>query len=230
MIKSQAKQLPITALCKQLNVSTSAYYVWLKRPARIISVDTLNLYRRAKALFKESRNSFGSRGVMKAFHKEGFAIERDRTRTVMQKLGLHVTQRVAYRVTTKRCHSDAVADNLLNQNFDPVAPNQIWYGDVTYLKTEQGWMYLTVVMDLYSRRIVGWHLSRRMTTDLVALAMLKAHRLRKPQKGPVFHSDRGSQYTSKQYRNLLNKLGVRASTGDVGRVGISQSSKGFSVA
>jgi len=89
------------------------------------------------------------------------------TQKLKAKLNLVVTQRVAYKVTTKRKHSDAVADNLLNQNFNPVAPNQVWAGDVTYLRTVEGWMYLAIVMDLYSRRIVGWHIDKRMTTDFI---------------------------------------------------------------
>ena len=105
---------------------------------------------------------------------------------------------------------------LLNQNFNPIAPNQIWAGDVTYLKTGEGWMYLAIVMDLYSWRIVGWHIDKCMTTDLVSKAMMKACNLRQPPKGLVFHLDRASQYTSKQYRKLLANYGVRASVGDVG--------------
>ena len=103
-----------------------------------------------------------------------------------------------------------------NQNFNPVAPNQVWAGDVTYLKTDEGWMYLAIVMDLYSRRIVGWHLSKRMTTDLVNKALMKAYNLRQPPRGLVFHSDRGSQYTSKRYQKLLQSYGMRSSMGDVG--------------
>ena len=95
-----------------------------------------------------------------------------------------------------------MADNLLNQNFNPVGPNQIWAGDITYLLTGEGWMYLAIVMDLYSRRIVGWFISKRMTTDLISKAMVKAYNLRRPPKGLVFHSDRGSQYTSRRYRQL----------------------------
>jgi putative transposase len=114
-------------------------------------------------------------------------------------VGLIVTHRIAYKVTTKRKYSDAVADNLLNQNFNPVASDQVWAGDVTYLRTGEGWMYLAIVMDLYSRRIVGWHIDNRMTTDLVKKAMMKAYNLRQPSKGLVFHSDRGSQYTGRQY-------------------------------
>ena len=102
---------------------------------------------------------------------------------LMSQLGLVVTQRIAYKVTTKRKHSDAVTDNLLNQNFNPLAPNEVWAGDVTYLKTGEGWMHLAIVMNLYSRRIVGWHIDKRMTTDLISKAMMKAYNLHQPAKG-----------------------------------------------
>ena len=151
-------------------VSRSAYYAWLKRPVTVISATTLNLYRRLKTLFKESRGSLGNQS----------------------------------------------ADNLLNQNFNPVVPNQVRADDVTYLKTEEGWMYPAIVMDLYSRRIVGWHISKRMTTGLVNKALMKAYNLRQTPRGLVFHSDRGSQYTSKRYQKLLQSYGMRSSMGDVG--------------
>jgi len=207
---------PVTALCRVMQVSTSAYYAWKKRPGQLISADVLHLHRRMKALFKQSRSSLGSREMMKKLREEGFQVGRYKVRNLMKKLNLKVTQRIAYKVTTKRKHSDEVADNLLNQNFNPVAANQVWAGDITYLKTGEGWMYLAIVMDLYSRRIVGWYISKRMTTDLICKAMIMAYNLRRPSKGLVFHSDRGSQYTSKRYRKLLDGYGVRASMGDVG--------------
>lgn len=107
-------------------------------------------------------------------------------------------------------------DNLLNMNFNPTSPNQVWAGDVSYLKAGEGWLYLAVVMDLYSRRIVVWQVSPRMTTDLIIKTFEKAHRLRQPPKGLVFHSDRGSQYTSKRFRALLEQSQCRASMGDLG--------------
>ena len=203
-------------LCRVMQVSKSAYYDWLNRPGKVISAGILHLHRRLKKLFEKSRNSLGSREMVKKLRKEGFEIGRYRVRKLMDKLGLKVTQRIAYKVTTKRKHSDAVADNLLNMNFNPVGPNQIWAGDVSYLKTGEGWMYLAIVMDLFSRRIVGWHIDKRMTTDLIYKAMVKAYNLRQPPKGLVFHSDRGSQYTSKRYRKLLVSYHIRASMGDVG--------------
>lgn len=199
-----------------MGVSKSAYYEWQARPAVLITCEELHLYRRMKALFETSRGSLGSREMMKKLRKEGIKIGRYRVRRLMKKLSLTVLQRVAYRITTKRKHSDAVADNLLNLHFNPVGPNQVWAGDVTYLKTAEGWMYLAIVMDLYSRRIVGWHIDKRMTTDLVIKAMTKAYNLRQPPEGIVFHSDRGSQYTSRRFRKLLKGYHIRSSMGDVG--------------
>ena len=199
-----------------MQVSRSAYYAWLKRPAKLISAEELQLYRRTKALFKASRDSLGSRELSKKLREEGFKVGRYRTRTLMRKLSLIVRQRVKYKATTKRKHSDAVADNLLNQNFNPVAVNEVWAGDITYLRTGEGWLYLAVVMDLYSRRIVGWSIDKHMTQSLISRAMIKAISLRRPEKGLVFHSDRGSQYTSSHYRKLLADNDVRASMGSVG--------------
>ncbi len=181
-----------------------------------MGAEVLHLHRRMKVLFKQSRNSLGSRQMMKKLREEGLSIGRYKVGKLMNKLNLKVTQRIAYKVTTKRNHCDDVADNLLNQNFNPVAPNQVWAGDITYLKTGEGWVYLAIVMDLYSRRIVGWYISKRMTTDLICNAMIMAYNLRQPPKGLVFHSDRGSQYTSQRYRKLLDEYDVRASMGDVG--------------
>jgi putative transposase len=206
----------VALLCRLMGVSRSAYYDWVNHPGQLITADALHLHRRMKELFKQSRNSLGSREMVKKLCKEGFEIGRYKVRNLMKKLNLKVNQRVVYKVTTQRNHSDAVAHNLLNQNFNPVGPNQVWAGDVTYLKTGEGWLYLAIVMDLYSRRIVGWSVSHRMTTDLVIRAMAMAYALRQPPLGLVFHSDRGSQYTSRQYRRLLADNGIRASMGDVG--------------
>ena len=199
-----------------MRVSKSAFYAWQVRPATLITAVDLHLYRRVKELFQASRDSLGSRELTKKLRKEGIKISRERTRRLMKTLNLSVKQRIAYKVTTKRNPGDVVADNLLNQNFNPVAANEVWAGDITYLKSAEGWMYLAIVMDLYSRRIVGWHIDKRMTTDLISKAMIKAVNLRQPPKGLVFHSDRGSQYTSQCFRKLLEGYGIRSSMGDVG--------------
>ena len=199
-----------------MKVSHTAYYDWLKRPARIITAAELQLYRRMKHVFAESRESLGSRAMLKVLRKEGFKIGRYRVRKLMKRLSLKVMQRQAYKVTTVRKHLHHVADNLVNQAFNPKVANQIWAGDVTYLRTHEGWLYLAIVMDLYSRRIIGWAMDKRMTVDLVERAMQMAVHLRNPSKGLIFHSDRGSQYTCNRFGRLLKKQGIQASMSGVG--------------
>ena len=207
---------PVRNLCAVMDISRSAYYQWKSKPKAVITAEDLHVYRRAKDLFKASRESLGSRELSKKLCEEGLKISRFRTRNIMYQLGLKVQQRVAYKLTTKRKYSDQVADNLLNQNFNPLASNKVWAGDITYLRTNEGWVYLAVVMDLYSRRIVGWHIAQRMTSDLIVRALTQAVNLRQPAFGLVFHSDRGSQYTGKVYQKALAKFGIRPSMGDVG--------------
>ncbi|MFT5599301.1 MAG: putative transposase [Urechidicola sp.] len=154
-----------------MQVGKSAYYDWSQRPTKVISAETLHLYRQAKTLFKASWENLSIRELVKKLRKEGIAIGRYRMRTVMRKLKLKVKQGIAYKVTTKRKHSDQMADNLLNRNLNPMAPNEVWAGDITYLRAAEGWMYLAVVMDLYSCRIVGWHIYKRKTVDLIGQAM-----------------------------------------------------------
>ena len=194
-----------------MNVSRSVYYSWLKRPAKLITEQELMLYRRCKSLFIASRQSAGARTLIKLLRKEGFNVGIYRVRRLMMKLSLVVKQRSAYKVTTLRKHSHLVADNLLNRQFNPGSANQVWAGDITYLRTHQGWMYLAIVMDLHSRRIVGWAMSKSMTVDLTMRAFQMAINLRQPTDGLLFHSDRGSQYTSKRYQALLKRNKVTAS-------------------
>lgn len=199
-------------------VGKSAYYAWLNRkpPSSEATAAKLNLYATIKRLFENSRESLGNREMVKKLRKEGFKIGRYKVRKIMSELGLVVRQRRAYKVTTKRCYSDAVAANLVNLDFEPKQPNELWAGDVTYLRTAEGWMYLAVVMDLFSRKIVGWALESHMRTTLVAEALQQAYHTRKPSSGLVFHSDRGSQYTSQEYRELLQRFDITPSMGDVG--------------
>ena len=169
------------------------------------------MHRRIKQLFNDSRGSLGSRQLVKKLAQEDIKVCRSQVRNIMKKHHLVVVQRRAYKVTSKRKHSDTVADNLLNMQFNPRKRNQVWAGDVTYLRTHQGWCYLAVVMDLYSRKIIGWHISKRMTTNLVERAMKMAIHLRQPPEGLIFHSDRGSQYTSKRFSQLLKDNKIKAS-------------------
>ncbi len=134
----------------------------------------------------------------------------------MQEEGLVCRQRRTYKVTTKPRPGAEVAPNLLNQNFNPPRPNQVWARDITYLKTGEGWLYLAAIMDLYSRQIVGWQVDRRMTSSLVCGALMKAYNLRTHPPGLVVHTDRGAQYTGQRFQALLSSYRLRSSMGDVG--------------
>ena len=198
-------------LCRVMQVSSSAFYDWCQRGAAVVDSETWRLCQRMKALFAESRNSLGSRRLMKQLRKEGFEIGRYRTRTLMRKLGLEVKRKKRFVLTTDSKHDQPVADNVLNREFSPVEKNRVWTTDITYIWTLQGWVYLAVVLDLHSRRVVGWHMDKTMETPLVQRALMMAINLRNPQKGLLHHSDRGSQYASKEYQKTLKKHGMECS-------------------
>ncbi len=207
---------PVRLCCALLGLSRSGFYAWKKRPAKLITAQEFALYRTARESFRESRESLGSRELMKVLRQKGFDVGRIKTRSIMRKLNLVVKQRQAYRVTTKRELAHAVVPNLVNMNFNPTQPDQVWAGDITYLKTGEGWMYLSVIMDLYSRRIIGWAISSRMTTDVILQSLRQAYWLRKQPQSVIFHSDRGAQYTSSILKKELAKMHIKPSMGDVG--------------
>ncbi len=201
----------MTRICSALELPRSSWYHQNKRKAKVFTQKELRLHRRVKELFNVSRGSLGSRQLVKKLAIEGIKATRTKVRKIMKIHSLKVIQRVAYKVTTKRKHSDLVADNLVNMDFNPIQPNSVWAGDVTYLRTCEGWCYLAIVMELHSRKIIGWHIDKYMTAELVIKAMQMAINLRQPPKGLVFHSDRGSQYTGKRFRKLLKKNNIKAS-------------------
>ena len=207
-IRTHAKDFPVKLLCRMLSVQRSAYYDWRAWPCKIIAPEELALRRRMKELFAASRGSLGSRMMMKNLRQEGFDIGRDKTRRLMKSLKLKVKQKRKYKVTTDSNHKLPVAQNILNRDFSPSGPNQAWGSDITYLWTQQGWIYLAVIIDLYSRRVVGWSIDRRMKKALVIRALMMAVNLRKPPPGLIHHSDRGSQYASHDYQKLLKQHGI----------------------
>ena len=207
-IREHAGRWPVIHQCRLLGVQRSVYYDWRDQPCKVIPLEELVLRRRMKALFKASRGSLGSRMMMKNLRDEGFEIGRDRTRRLMKVLNLEVKQKSKYKVTTDSKHHLPVAENVLNRQFSPAAPNQAWGTDITYLWTQEGWIYLAVVIDLYSRRVVGWSIDRRMKKALVIRALMMAINLRKPPSGLIHHSDRGSQYASHAYQKLLKQHGM----------------------
>lgn len=198
-----------------MRVSSSAWYAWRNKPIASLPEDTA-IRVMLKEKFSASRESAGSRTLVKKLCEEGVTVSRWRVRKIMREEGLVCRQRRAWKVTTKLKKGAEFSPNLLNQNFNPPGPDQIWVSDITYLRTGEGWLYLAAIMDLYSRRIVGWHIDKRMTSSLVCRALMKAYNLRSPPTGIVVHTDRGAQYTSKRFQTLLRSYGLRSSMGDVG--------------
>ena len=171
-IRDHAERYPVNLLCRLLDVHRSAYYEWKDRPGKVIGPEELALRRRMKALFAASRDSLGSRTMMKKLREEGFVIGRDRTRRLMKAMNLKVKPKRKYKVTTDSQHHLPVTENVLNRQFSPQAPNQVWGTDITFLWTQEGGVYLAVVIDLYSRRVVGWSMDRRMKKAVVIRALL----------------------------------------------------------
>ncbi len=192
-----------------LEVSPSGYYSFVKR--RGVYNYQINLIVRLREAHLRSRNTYGSRRLVHQLQKEGIVIGRYRVRKLMKLAGIRAQKRQRYKTTTNSNHRYPVSANLVGGCFEADRPNQLWVSDITYIRTLDGWLYLAVVMDLFSRKIVGWSLSEKMTVELVKAALYMAIGRRKPCHGLIHHSDRGSQYASWEYRRLLEAHGLVSS-------------------
>ena len=192
---------PVAVMCETLEVSRSGYYDYLKtQPA----ADDLELLTRMKAIHTETGQCYGSRRMTRVLQAEGYPVGRHQVRRVMKEAGVSVKRRSTRKPqTTDSRHSYGVAPNILNREFDVAKPNEAWVGDMTYLWTQEGWLYLAVLLDLYSRKVVGWSLSSHIDTELVQGALEMAIGRRHPEAGLIHHTDRGSQYASHAYRDIL---------------------------
>lgn len=207
-------QWPVTVMCEVLEVSRSGYYDYIERQKHGGGDDAeaITLRSRVQAIHAETKQSYGSRRLSKQLQAEGFSVGRYKARRLMRELELSVKRRARRRPqTTDSRHGFGVAPNLLERHFDVDYPDRAWCGDITYLWTEEGWLYLSVLLDLYSRKVVGWAMSDRIDTNLVAGALQMALGRRQPAQGLIHHSDRGSQYASYAYRALLAENGIRCS-------------------
>ena len=195
-------------LCDWLGVSKSGYYDWLKREESKRSIDDKRLLKRITKIYWESEGRYGSPRVYKALKKQGFSVGEKRVARLMQAAGLVGRCYTVVRHSPGNKKFVVAGENLLLQMSAPTEPNQIWVGDVTYLKLNGHWRYLATVMDLYSRRIIGWSLSNNRKASLTMEAMKHAVKKRQPPKGLIFHSDRGIEYKAHEYGNLLDKYGI----------------------
>ena len=197
-------------MCKLLKVNRSYFYHFLVKQKNEKAVDC-PLEKELKEIFNHHRGNYGSRRLTKELNKKGFVIGRYKVRSLMKKLGLEARYPKRFKATTDSNHDYPIADNLLNREFDVEAPNQVWTTDITYVWTLQGWMYLAIVVDLYSRQIIGWSVQDHMRTSLCLDALEMAWWRRGRPDGVLHHSDRGSQYASKDYQKQLQAYGMTCS-------------------
>jgi transposase InsO family protein len=204
----------ILTLCRHLEVSPSGYYDWQSRRTAPgpRAVENQTLTQEIQVLHARSRQTYGSPRILVELRKQGHACGRNRVARIMHEAGLCGRQKGRYRVrTTDSNHDEPIAPNRLAAAPKVTAPNQIWVGDITYIQTQEGWLYLAGILDLYSRKLVGWAMSERIDTELVLKALAMACLHRQPPANLLFHSDRGVQYASSAYRQALHAAGFLAS-------------------
>jgi len=207
-IDRHKKAWPIVLMCEVLKLSVSAYYAWRKRPEAARKLENHSLIPLVQKIHFNMRQSYGTRRMAKELRKRGIDCGRCRARILMRLAGVSVRRKKRFVNTTDSKHSMPIAENILNRQFNPSAPNRAWVSDITYIWTASGWLYLATVMDLYSRRIIGWSMDSSMTRQLVMDALLMAIWRRKPARGLIHHSDRGSQYCSDDFQALLRLHGI----------------------
>ena len=212
-IDAYKKAWPIILMCGVLNVSRSGFYDWAARGPSRRTQSNRKLDSRIRTIFSRHKQRYGAPRITTDLHDEGVKCSENRVARRMRALGLRAIQAKKFKVTTDSNHTKPVAPDLLEQDFSATATNEKWVSDISYVWTDEGWLYLAVVMDLYSRAIVGWSMSCRMTQQLVCDALTMALFRRHFPKGTIIHSDRGSQYCSKRYQRLIKNNGLRCSMG-----------------
>ena len=192
-------------MCRVLQVSRSGYYRWLNRKPSQRQLDNQRLDEQIREIYDQSKGRYGSPKITQELRDQGHRVGKNRVANRMRKAGLRSKVRRKYRVTTNSKHNLPVAPNLLERNFTAPAPDKVWVSDITYLATTAGWLYLTVIIDVFSRKVVGWALSSSLGHEMVVTAFKRAIRRRRPGNGLIFHSDRGVQYACGDFRKELAK-------------------------
>ena len=195
----------VEKMCRILQVSRSSYYTWKKRGKSMREKANERLVLKIKGIHEKSRKTYGSPRITVALRASGIRCGKNRIARLMRENGIVAKTKRRFKITTDSKHKLPISPNLLNQDFTADAPHKKWTGDITYIWTMQGWMYPPVVLDLFNREIVGWSMRKRITRDIVIDALSMAIQRKRPQKGLIFHSDRGSQYASHEFRKLLKK-------------------------
>jgi putative transposase len=201
------KVFPANLMGKILGVSRSGFYNWKKRESKKATND-LTLLRAIEDIHKASRKTYGSPRIYSQLKALGFKTSKSKVERLMRDNRIRSKMKKKFKATTNSKHAHPVAENILNRDFSPKAANMVWAGDITYIWTREGWLYLAVILDLFSRQVIGWSMSERMTKELALNALTMAIRKRNPRKGLIHHTDRGSQYACGVYRRLLSSIGA----------------------
>ena len=208
-IDGHRREFELAELCAALSVSTSGYRSWKRggspKRKRLTDAQMLALIR---AIDRQWKNAYGSPRMVRELRDRGFPAGKERVERLMRDNGIRARHKRRFKATTDSKHALPVAPNLLDRNFQPAAPNQVWSADLTYLWTDEGWLYLAVVLDLFNREVVGWSIKPRMTADIVMDALSMAWFRRQPAPGLMHHSDRGSQYASHVFQARLHEYGM----------------------
>ena len=206
-IECNQEAFTVTRMCNILDVSHSAYYDWLKQPESAHSLEDKRLGGKVKAIHEKSRETYGARRIRQEMIEDGELISRTRIVRLMKKQELESKSQRKFKATTNSNHGRPVAPNLLDRGFLVDQPNTVYTGDITYIPTDEGWLYLAVEIDLCSRAVVGWSMSERINAQLANDALMMAIWKRKPPRGLMIHSDRGSQYASDLYQRTIKEHG-----------------------
>lgn len=210
-IRDHSKESYVENACHVLNVSVSGYYAWRGRPASRREIDDARLIDKIRGIYDTSGSTYGVRRVHSQLVADGEKCSLNRVARLMRRCGIAARHKRKFKVTTDSKHDLPVADNLLNREFACETPNRVWVSDITYIWTLEGWLYLSVLIDLHSRMVVGWSISQRIDRTLVLDTLSMAVGRRDPQPGLIHHSDRGSQYASNDYQKALRKHGMLCS-------------------
>jgi putative transposase len=210
-IEAHRDEFEVQVMCDVLDVSRSGYYAWRTRPASAREMADAKFVKTIRRIFEDSRETYGYESIWRVMQGEEQGCGKHRVRRLMRQEELVVKQVKRYKRTTKANPEHQPAPNLLGGDFEAERPDAKWCGDITYIPTQEGWLYLAVILDLFSRRIVGWAMAARMTHELVCTALRMALRQRQPAGPLIHHSDRGSQYTGQAFQALLAAHGITPS-------------------
>lgn len=207
-IAQHKKTWPVDVMCRLMGINRNSYYSYQRRQKhRPDDPERLEMLEWIKKVSETSQHTYGSRRMRKALNGLGYPIGLKKTKRLMKEADVFVRYRKKYKITTNSKHKKPLFENVLNRQFTVEGPDQAYVSDITYINTQEGWLYLAVVIDLFSRKVVGWSMSSRMTASLVCDALRMAIWQRKPKRGLIVHSGRGSQYASHNYRKLLQMYG-----------------------